>query len=116
MWSHGFDSNLNDEEKAMMKLIRGRRDLSRKQTRSRLANGDCTDLTFQHLSLEMACVEIGLVDHGEHGGQRNYKKLDNSMRSFCKHMVEQGEITADSMWFRSLNTSPQQGNYCQFYG
>lgn len=84
-------SNINKNE---------RRVLGKNQQLVRLANGDCADLTFKYLSLELACVEIGLVDHGEHGTkeiQEGRLKCPKMMRSFCKQMTEQRKISEDKV-------------------
>lgn len=53
----------------------GRRDLVANQTLSQLANSDCTNLAFKRLSLELACVEIDPVNHGEHGTKELQARL-----------------------------------------
>lgn len=66
---------------------------------------DHSDLTFKHLSSELDCVEIGLVDHGPTGTkelQESKLKTPKMMRSFCSQIVEQYEIRANKVKIASI--------------
>ncbi|KAL7329115.1 hypothetical protein PS15p_207272 [Mucor circinelloides] len=55
---------------------------------------------FKHLSSELGCVEIGLVDHGANGTkelQESKMKSPRMMRSFCKQLVDQYKIKANKI-------------------
>ncbi|CAO0798091.1 unnamed protein product [Mucor circinelloides] len=59
-----------------------------------------TQPLFKHLSSELGCVEIGLVDHGANGTkelQESKMKSPRMMRSFCKQMVDQYKIKANKI-------------------
>lgn len=61
---------------------------------------DHSDLTFKHLSFELGCVEIGLVDRGPNGTkelQGLKLKTPKMMRSFCSQIVEQYKIKANKI-------------------
>ncbi|KAL0073762.1 hypothetical protein F4703DRAFT_1745744 [Phycomyces blakesleeanus] len=76
------------------------RELGTNQQLVRQANGDCSDLTFKHLSSELGCVEIGLVDHGANGTkelQESKLKSPKMMRSFCKQIINQYKIKANKI-------------------
>ncbi|CAO3645400.1 unnamed protein product [Mucor hiemalis] len=95
----GCQSNASSINKNM------RRDLGKRQQLERMYNGDRADLTFKYLSLELGCVEIGLVDHGEHGTkelQEARLKCPKMMRSYCKQIVEQFKITAEKVKIAAL--------------
>ncbi|GAN03109.1 hypothetical protein MAM1_0034d02560 [Mucor ambiguus] len=76
------------------------RELGTNQQLVRQANGDCSDLTFKHLSSELGCVEIGLVDHRANGTkelQESKLKSPKMMRSFCKQMIDQYKIKVNKI-------------------
>ncbi|KAG1369283.1 hypothetical protein G6F61_012462 [Rhizopus arrhizus] len=61
---------------------------------------DHSNFTFKHLSSELECVEIGLVDHGPTGTkelQESKLKTPKMMRSFCSQIIEQYKIKANKI-------------------
>lgn len=79
-----------------------------------------SDLTFKHLSSELGCVEIGLVDHGPTGTkelQESKLKTPKMMRSFCSQIVEQYKIRADEVKIASIIISGKliSVNFAEIY-